>query len=165
MGGASAPWSKKTEICWLIYFKFCGRIQWIGLELPIWSTYFGWHFLYYTDILALLVVVEAYIWDIRRSDANGSEKTSVDALRAHASLQSLAFLVVGLIALVFRQTNIFWVSVFMGGLQVVRTVRQNTKPCTSTNFSEIPLKSFQGELYDPLVEEASFSGKSILKLL
>lgn len=129
------------------------------LNICLFPPLFFFSGLYYTDILALLVVIEAYIWDIKRSDPNGSKKAVSDALYGHLSLQTLAFVAIGCIALVFRQTNIFWVSVFMGGLQVVRTIRQNTKPCGRTRPFEIMANGFQAELYDPLVEEADFSGK------
>lgn len=129
------------------------------LNICLFPPLFFFSGLYYTDILALVVVIQAYIWDTERSDANGQKKTVVDALRGHVSLKTLAFVVVGCIALVFRQTNIFWVSVFMGGLQAVRTIRQNTKSCGYTGPLEIMAKSFQAELYDPLVEEASLAGK------
>ncbi|QKX60624.1 uncharacterized protein TRUGW13939_07770 [Talaromyces rugulosus] len=126
------------------------------LNICLFPPLFFFSGLYYTDVLALLVVVEAYIWDIKRSDANGAKKTIGSALLGHTSLQSLAFVVLGLVALVFRQTNIFWVSVFMGGLQVVRTIRQNSKSLSYTNYFAMVSQSFQGELYDPLVAEASF---------
>lgn len=129
------------------------------LNICLFPPLFFFSGLYYTDILALLVVVEAYIWDTKRSDANGVKKTTTSALSAHASLQSVAFVVLGLVALVFRQTNIFWVSVFMGGLQVVRTIRQNSKSHSYTDFFTMVSQSFQGELYDPLVEEAGFVGE------
>jgi alpha-1,2-glucosyltransferase len=115
--------------------------------------------LYYTDILALLAVVEAYIWDVNRSERTGTKKSWFAALSANVSLQSTGFLVVGLAALVVRQTNIFWVAVFMGGLQAVRTLRQNTTACKDQDPAQIVMKSFQGQLYDPLVEDASFLGE------
>lgn len=109
--------------------------------------------LYYTDVLALLVVIEAYIWDIRRSS---------DGRRS--LLGTPVFLAFGLAALAFRQTNIFWVSVFFGGLHAVRRLREVCRQCKSSEFSEIAKKSSQGELYDPLVGEASISGASDLIL-
>lgn len=133
------------------------------LNICLFPPLFFFSGLYYTDILALIVVIQAYIWDTERSDANGQKKTAVDALRCHVSLKTLAFITIGCIALVFRQTNIFWVSVFMGGLQVVRTIRQNTKSCGRSGPLEIMAKSFQAELYDPLVEEASLAGKCYLR--
>ena len=73
----------------------------------------------------------------------------------------MLFLAFGLASLVVRQTNIFWVSIFFGGLQVVRTLRQNTTTISSPNATEIVAKGLKGEVYDPLVQEASFTGKDI----
>lgn len=130
------------------------------LNICLFPPLFFFSGLYYTDLLAMLVVIEAYIWDTRRSDSSGTKRTVGDALRGHVSLQTLAFLAIGCIALVLRQTNIFWASVFMGGLEVVRTLRQNSKSCEQTGLLEIITKSFQArELYDPLVAEASLFGK------
>jgi alpha-1,2-glucosyltransferase len=134
------------------------------LNICLFPPLFFFSGLYYTDLLAVLVVIEAYIWDTKRSDASGPKKTVSGALRGHVSIQTLTFLAIGCIALVFRQTNIFWVSVFMGGLEVVRTIRQNTKSCERTGPLDIITNSFKGELYDPLVAEANLFGKYI-KLL
>ncbi|KAJ5599308.1 Dol-P-Glc:Glc(2)Man(9)GlcNAc(2)-PP-Dol alpha-1-2-glucosyltransferase [Penicillium hetheringtonii] len=91
-----------------------------------------------------LVVVEAYNWDLKR--VNGGK---------YGPIYALGFLFFGLVALVCRQTNIFWVSVFLGGLQVVRTVRQSSKPCKSSDISSVVKGGFQNQVYDPLVAEAS----------
>ncbi|KAL4957165.1 phospholipase D/nuclease [Aspergillus filifer] len=101
--------------------------------------------LYYTDVLALLVVVEAYNWDLSRSR------------KRSAPLETAVFLVFGVIALVFRQTNIFWVAVFLGGLQVVRKIRRLTNDCVSNNVAEIVKAGSKNELYDPFVLDASLA--------
>ena len=111
----------------------------------------SFYHLYYTDILALLVVVEACNWDLKR--VNGGK---------YGPIYALGFLVFGLGALLCRQTNIFWVSVFLGGLQVVRTVIQSAKPCRSSDISSIVKGGFSGEIYDPLVAEASLEGMFLL---
>ncbi|CAI7676889.1 unnamed protein product, partial [Penicillium pancosmium] len=114
------------------------------LNICLFPPLFFFSGLYYTDILALLVVIEAYNWDLKR--VNGGK---------YGPIYALGFLVFGLAALVCRQTNIFWVSVFLGGLQVVRTVRQSAKICKSSNISAVVKGGFQNEVYDPLVAEAS----------
>ncbi|RDW90791.1 dolichyl-P-Glc:Glc(2)Man(9)GlcNAc(2)-PP-dolichol alpha-1,2- glucosyltransferase [Aspergillus mulundensis] len=101
--------------------------------------------LYYTDVLALLVVVEAYNWDLSRT------------LPKAAPLETAVFLVLGVVALAFRQTNIFWVSVFFGGLQVVRRIRRVTKNCESSNVADIVAAGSKYELYDPVVLDASLA--------
>jgi alpha-1,2-glucosyltransferase len=136
------------------------------LNICLFPPLFFFSALYYTDILALLVVVEAYIWDIKRSSTGPARKSWSSALRGHASLRTAGFVMFGLAALSFRQTNVFWVSIFLGGLQVVRTLRENTAPCKSSDLAEIIKKSSSDqELYDPLVEDASFVGGLNVKCL
>ncbi|KAL4943320.1 hypothetical protein BDV06DRAFT_211172 [Aspergillus oleicola] len=101
--------------------------------------------LYYTDVLALLVVVEAYNWDLSRTR------------KRSASLETAVFLVLGVVALAFRQTNIFWVSVFLGGLSVVRKIRRVTSDCGSADVADIVKAGSKNELYDPFVLDASFA--------
>ncbi|KAL4778334.1 Dol-P-Glc:Glc(2)Man(9)GlcNAc(2)-PP-Dol alpha-1,2-glucosyltransferase [Aspergillus varians] len=101
--------------------------------------------LYYTDVLALLVVIEAYNWDLNRTRSRT------------APLATALFFVLGVVSLAFRQTNIFWVSVFFGGLQVVRKLRFNTKTCESDNVADIVRAGSKNQLYDPITLDASFS--------
>ncbi|KAL5047256.1 hypothetical protein BDW71DRAFT_196994 [Aspergillus fruticulosus] len=115
------------------------------LNICLFPPLFFFSGLYYTDVLALLVVVEAYNWDLSRG-------------RPHAAaLETAVFLVLGVVALVFRQTNIFWVSVFFGGLQVVRRLRWTTKSCESSNVADIMAAGSKNELYDPIVLDASLA--------
>lgn len=117
------------------------------LNICLFPPLFFFSALYYTDILALLVVVEAYNWDLKRNSAGNNPV-----------LSTLAFLVFGLAALVCRQTNIFWVSAFLAGLQVARTIRKSSKPIGSSDFSGIVKGAFKNEIYDPPVSSASFLG-------
>lgn len=119
------------------------------LNICLFPPLFFFSGLYYTDILALLAVVEAYNWDLKRVSGG-----------RYNFLPTLGFVVFGLAALVCRQTNIFWVSVFLGGLQVVRKIRQSSKVCRSSDISAIVKCGLQNEIYDPLVSEASLQGIS-----
>lgn len=119
------------------------------LNICLFPPLFFFSGLYYTDILALLLVVEAYNWELKRAST-----------KSFASRPSLVFLVFGLLALVFRQTNIFWVSVFFGGLRVVRTLQDTPTACQSSEWADVAKKGFQNELYDPFVFEASIGGRS-----
>ena len=65
-------------------------------------------------------------------------------------------------ALFLRQTNIFWVAVYFGGLEIIRTVRKG-RPAVEfpheTTFSDIIHGSWEhASLYDPFVCEAGFEG-------
>lgn len=127
------------------------RLSHTVLNICLFPPLFFFSGLYYTDILALLLVVEAYNWELKRATTKSS-----------ASRSSLIFIGFGLLALVFRQTNIFWVSVFFGGLQVVRTLRQSSTACSSSGLADIASKGLQNELYDPFVSEASIAGEHYL---
>ncbi|KAL4897891.1 tyrosyl-DNA phosphodiesterase-domain-containing protein [Aspergillus ambiguus] len=116
------------------------------LNICLFPPLFFFSGLYYTDILALLAVVEAYNWDLKRA-------TSLTTVPS----RTVIFLLLGLVALVCRQTNIFWVAVFFGGLQVVRTVSQSAKICRSKNAVDIFRGGLRNELYDPFVADASIT--------
>ncbi|KAI9821215.1 MAG: glucosyltransferase [Pycnora praestabilis] len=65
----------------------------------------------------------------------------------------------GVLALLFRQTNIFWVAIFLGGLQVVRTLEKcqaSFKEGKDETLLEVARNAYEySELYDPSVSEAS----------
>lgn len=117
------------------------------LNICLFPPLFFFSGLYYTDILALLAVVEAYNWDLKRMSGLGV-----------ASVPTLVFTGLGVAALAFRQTNIFWVAIFLGGLRVIRKLRVSSKPCQSTGFVDVARRGYNNELFDPLVSEASFLG-------
>ncbi|KAJ5816229.1 Glycosyltransferase ALG10 [Penicillium robsamsonii] len=128
------------------------------LNICLFPPLFFFSGLYYTDVLALLVVVEAYNWDLKRDserDQNIESGEGVKRAPSNGILETLGFLGFALAALVFRQTNIFWVSIFLGGLQVVRKIRKSASPCMSSKVSTIVQQGLQNEVYDPLVSEAS----------
>lgn len=73
----------------------------------------------------------------------------------------------GILALTMRQTNIFWVGVYMGGLEVVRTLQdilpstleESSKPKT---WKERVVSNFNsyasGHIHDVSLEEAEVHG-------
>lgn len=68
--------------------------------------------LYYTDVLSTGVVLAAFVNHLARVG------------RDHSSpLSDLVTVVLGLATLLMRQTNVFWVVVFMGGLEAVHAVK------------------------------------------
>ncbi|KAI9368255.1 tyrosyl-DNA phosphodiesterase-domain-containing protein [Aspergillus egyptiacus] len=116
------------------------------LNICLFPPLFFFSGLYYTDVLALLVVVEAYNWDLWRTSPPRS-----------SLLETVVFLGLGIAALAFRQTNIFWVAVFFGGLQTVRRLRRITKTCESANVADILRAGSKNELYDPFVLDATIA--------
>lgn len=85
------------------------KISWTALHssvnIAIFPPLFFFSGLYYTDVVSTLLVLLTYYLHMTRSP------------------RPLIFLS-GLASLSLRQTNIFWVAIFLGGLEFVRTVRE-----------------------------------------
>lgn len=137
----------------LLYFFLVTLYIWTGLSkkspnpdnvlqteinIVMFPLFFFFSGLYYTDLFSAFTVILTYIaWS-----------TSVQ-WRSHRWLYQLLHVLCGLVSLASRQTNIFWVGIFLGGLQVVETVRSNINV---------------QDLYDPEIGQASMTGKSFSKL-
>ena len=75
-------------------------------------------------------------------------------------------------ALTMRQTNIFWVAIFMGGLEAVRTIKMNAKPVQQSprprTMQELNMSTFNqyinGNIYDIPLKDAGVHGMIILSL-
>ncbi|PHH80359.1 hypothetical protein CDD80_1804 [Ophiocordyceps camponoti-rufipedis] len=80
--------------------------------------------LYYTDVVSTVVVLAALVNHLGR------------VARDCSSIQSdLSTIVLGLMALLMRQTNVFWVVVYMGGLEAIhaiKTLKAESKTLSAT---------------------------------
>ncbi|KAL3417071.1 alpha- glucosyltransferase alg10 [Phlyctema vagabunda] len=83
-----------------------------AVNIALFPPLFFFSGLFYTDVLSTALVLCMYIAFLRRQ---GAYSDSTEG--------SLKLYVIGMIALTMRQTNIFWVAIFMGGLEAVRTVK------------------------------------------
>lgn len=105
---------------------------------------FFFYALYYTDVISTLVVLCAY----RLDSGIGSN--------------NFLFVATGLVSLSMRQTNIFWVSIFCGGLKVCRRLaigRSGAEYLENGSFFDVLQRSWQHNcIYNPLVSEACFEG-------
>ncbi|KAL2061583.1 hypothetical protein VTL71DRAFT_6960 [Oculimacula yallundae] len=88
-----------------------------ALNIALFPLLFFFSGLFYTDVLSTCVVLRVYRLFLERKGAY--ENTSGDLIWLYPT---------GIIALWMRQTNIFWVAVFMGGLELVRTIDSNKSP-------------------------------------
>lgn len=116
--------------------------------------------LYYTDILSTGVVLRVYkSFLARHNDKNSSFLQS-----------SVALFVLGLLALAMRQTNIFWVAVFLAALEVVKMfdgVRSSTpvrlEEWTTRTVKDIIVEKFReysaGKIHDVALRDAGIEGK------
>jgi len=104
---------------------------------------FFFYGLYYTDVLSALSVLHSYKCYLERQNS-----------------ESIIF--VGLLSLLFRQTNIFWVSLFLGGLAFCRAIpkaRPNFDfPSQPTLYTIVQSSWQQACAYDPRISLASFEG-------
>ena len=103
---------------------------------------FFFYGLYYTDVLSALSVLFAYQCYLKR--------------------QHDLVILAGLLSLLFRQTNIFWVSIFLGGLALCRIVpkgRSGVQFPSHPTFYDVIEGSWQhAAAYDPLISQACFEG-------
>lgn len=112
-----------------------GGIIYRELNIMLFPLFFFFSALYYTDLLSALTVMLSYIfWGLGQTTVTSS-----------MVLFRVMHFLSGLLALASRQTNIFWVAIFLGGLQVVQTVHLSTKSSLS-----------------PLVSGAGIEGQFIL---
>ncbi|RDI82298.1 hypothetical protein Vi05172_g7738 [Venturia inaequalis] len=126
------------------------RSRWSALSAAnIWMfpPLFFFSGLCYTDVQSALWVLlsfHAYL----RYEKDGFQSFS----------EAISLIRFGLIALFFRQTNIFWVAVFPAGLGVVSSLRKTAPKATyvqNVGFWEMCEASwYESALYDPLVEES-----------
>lgn len=139
------------------------KSQWSALSAAnIWlfPPLFFFSGLYYTDVQSALWVLlsfQAYL----RYEKDGFQSFS----------EAISFIRFGIIAIFFRQTNIFWVAVFPAGLGIVSSLRQSAQKAAciqNVGFWEMCEASwYESALYDPPVEEASIEGymKTIVSIV
>ena len=81
----------------------------------------------------------------------------------HRQNHKVRMFLVSLAAPTFRQTNIFWVAIYLGGLEVVRHLekgRPGIEFAADSTFVDVAVGSWQqGCFYDPLVRDAWFEGR------
>ncbi|KOS22841.1 Dol-P-Glc:Glc(2)Man(9)GlcNAc(2)-PP-Dol alpha-1 [Escovopsis weberi] len=83
-----------------------------GFNIALFPLLFFFSGLYYTDVVSTAVVLLALLNHLVRV---GRERNSFAS--------DLLTLVLGMASLAMRQTNVFWVVVFMGGLEAVQAVK------------------------------------------
>ncbi|KAI0097773.1 DIE2/ALG10 family-domain-containing protein [Nemania sp. FL0031] len=83
-----------------------------GINVALFPVLFFFSGLYYTDPASTLIVLLAYTNHLTR---RGTKPPSF--------LNDVYSLALGILALGFRQTNIFWVVIYMGGLEVIHSIK------------------------------------------
>jgi alpha-1,2-glucosyltransferase len=121
-----------------------------ALNISLFPPLFFFSGLYYTDVASTLIVLMNYSAFLQRRKGTFSAR------------DDLILVVLGIVALSFRQTNIFWVAVFPAGLTVIDTLRSMvpiTASASTETASAILAQSWsKGRIYDPSVAEAGMKG-------
>lgn len=117
-----------------------GELIHTTINVYLFPPLFFFYGLYYTDVLSALSVLYAY--------------------RCYLAKQHNRVVFAGLLSLLFRQTNIFWVSVFFGGLELCRTIPKGRPeieyPSQPTLYVVIKGSWQHTSAYDPLISQACF---------
>lgn len=83
-----------------------------ALNIGLFPLIFFFSGLYYTDVISTAVVLASFLNHLHRIGRNHS-----------SFLSDVVTILLGLGSLTMRQTNVFWVVVFMGGLEAVHAVK------------------------------------------
>ena len=128
-----------------------------AMNIALFPPLFFFSGLFYTDVLSTCVVLKTYELFLRRR--GGAENSGA----------GLGWLyVAGVVALTMRQTNIFWVAIFMGALEAVRSVKANkssvfaAEPVPKTLQEQVvsSIKQWsRGDIHDIPLSEAGVHGK------
>jgi alpha-1,2-glucosyltransferase len=111
-----------------------------GLNIALFPLIFFFSALYYTDVISTLFVLMAYRNHLYRLSPEGPGLVS-----------DLWTVVLGVLTLSMRQTNVFWVVVYMGGLEAVHVLR-GAKPGAQGHFAG---------LHDPPLRRSGLEGTSL----
>ncbi|KAF5265109.1 hypothetical protein FOXYS1_4088 [Fusarium oxysporum] len=117
-----------------------------ALNIALFPLLFFFSGLYYTDVVSTAAVLVAYLNHLKRI---GRDRSS--------ALNDLTTIFLGIVTLFFRQTNVFWVVVYMGGLEAVHAVKtlrpeQVDQPVILTLFRQIKYFAWRyslGDVHDP----------------
>lgn len=112
--------------------------------------------LYYTDVISTAVVLGAYLNHLKRIER---EQSSI--------LSDLMAIILGILSLFMRQTNVFWVVVWMGGLEAVHAVKtlrpeRADQPFMATLTEQVKFYAWRysvGDVHDPPLNLAWPDGK------
>ncbi|KAF2809310.1 uncharacterized protein BDZ99DRAFT_498709 [Mytilinidion resinicola] len=120
-----------------------------ALNISLFPPLFFFSALYYTDVVSTLCVLESYITLLQSRRPRASELGS-----------TVQTILLGIVALLFRQTNIFWVAVFPAGLAVLEVLK-NGRASAENNATtkQTPLEALKhswthSTLYDCPVNQA-----------
>ena len=131
-----------------------------NLNIMLCPLLFFFSALYYTDVLSASAVTEAYRWHVflESKEGRGSYLFSRLSAGAVSAICRMVIFLLGLFAMLCRQTNVFWVAVFLGGLQAVRTLTASSHPNSSIVTQKGPVSVNSNKVFDPPMQDAAIEG-------
>lgn len=140
-------WIEQPRLREPIPRRFSGYALLTGFHIAFFPVLFFFSALYYTDVISTLIVLVAYVNQLRR----------LSCIKNPSFLSSHQTFSWSVVALCIRQTNIFWVVVFMGGLEVVHGIKSlapepKEAPLFSTLSEQIKFyvrRYSIGDIHDP----------------
>jgi alpha-1,2-glucosyltransferase len=123
-----------------------------AFNIALFPPLFFFSALYYTDVPSTLVVLLTYSAFTKRG------------IGSWGILDEIRTVLMGVMALLFRQTNIFWVAVFPAGLTVIRTFKRkgNLAKASPMSPSDALSRSWnEGRVYDMPVCDAGIQGQPL----
>jgi alpha-1,2-glucosyltransferase len=121
-----------------------------ALNITLFPPLFFFSALFYTDVMSTLLVLLSYGVLLRKNSASGSVSDTISTI------------LVGVMALFFRQTNIFWVAVFPAGLTVIEALKTSAPPLSDRNATTttgiVQHSWTDGVIHDCAVRDAGLQG-------
>lgn len=130
-----------------------------ALNICLFPPLFFFFGLYYTDVPSTFFVLLSYFFALRTQQERGKFMKFPSVVNT---------VVLGVAALFFRQTNIFWVAVFPAGLAVVQALKKSARPPPEDAKEDTVSDVFRNSLmymsvYDKPVRYASVEGDELLR--
>jgi len=130
-----------------------------AVNVALFPPLFFFSALYYTDVASALVVLACY--------QDYHDRRLRLSVGYHSAGLYLRTVFLGVTALLMRQTNVFWVVIFLGGLEVTDAVKTlEPRPIKAAPFVTLPqmLRHYLwryslGDIHDPPISYASPDGK------
>jgi alpha-1,2-glucosyltransferase len=125
-----------------------------ALNVTLFPPLFFFAALFYTDVISTLVVLLSYGALLQKNTIIGTFLGNITAV------------VIGITALMFRQTNVFWVAIFPAGLAVIDALKRSAH--LSKSVGEKTFKSTiqscwnDGSVYDCSVQDALLEGTCMI---
>ena len=131
-----------------------------NLNIMLCPLLFFFSALYYTDVVSAFTVLELYRWYVYSNSDQGPKNNFLSKLSpiVRSMICEMAVFSFGLFAMLVRQTNVFWVAIFLGGLQVVNSLNSNTYPTPLVADRNAKGSANRNTIYDPLMRDAALEG-------